>query len=286
MKTKNAYPSRNEGQGALLERTDPVVYCDGESATGPLSREQLDQYERDGFLLCEDVLGADEIAAFRTEAEALLERDKADAGSGEVHTLHDAASISQAFFLLSRNDQIVSIVKQILDDDVYVYQSKVNRRPGFSPAARIWRSDFETWHVEDGMPHMRAMACIIALTDSDVFNGALALAPGSHKRFVSCGEDGPDPQCLRALIDENGLAAPKAKAGSALLLDCNLLYGFTANMSPTANENVRFVYNSVSNRLVAPFSGEAPRGDHLANREAAPITPIEVVKSYATMPLE
>ncbi|MES8739290.1 phytanoyl-CoA dioxygenase family protein, partial [Cutibacterium acnes] len=73
-----------------------------------------------------------------------------------------------------------------------IHQSRINLKNGFNGKEFYWHSDFETWHVEDGMPNMRAVSCSITLTDNTVYNGSLMVIPGSHKYFVSCVGETPE----------------------------------------------------------------------------------------------
>src|SRR3546814_10756649 len=44
--------------------------------------------------------------------------------------------------------------------------SRLNYKPGFKGKEFYWHSDFETWHVEDGMPQMRALSMSILLAEN------------------------------------------------------------------------------------------------------------------------
>ncbi|HEX6201052.1 MAG TPA: phytanoyl-CoA dioxygenase family protein, partial [Thermoanaerobaculia bacterium] len=178
----------------------------------------------------------------------------------------------------------VAIARQILADDVYVHQSRVNLKPGLRGNEFYWHSDFETWHVEDGMPRMRAVSCSIALTPNYEFNGPLMLVPGSHQYFLSTvGETPeehykeslqkqeigvPDAEGLEKLIElGGGIEVPKGPAGSVTMFECNTMHGSASNITPFARTNLFVVYNSVDNRLVEPFSGQKPRPEYLGERE-------------------
>ena len=118
----------------------------------------------------------------------------------------------------------------------------IRDRPGFKGKEFYWHSDFETWHVEDGMPSMRALSCSVLLTENNDCNGPLMLVPGSHRQFISCvGETPndhykqslkkqeygvPDPVSLQLLVEQGGIRTMTAKAGSVVFFDCNtcLLY--------------------------------------------------------------
>ena len=92
---------------------------------------------------------------------------------------------------LTRDPRLVNVARQILGSEVYVHQSRANMKPGFKGKEFYWHSDFETWHVEDGMPAMRALSCSVLLTDNNANNGPLMLVPGSHRQFISASARRP-----------------------------------------------------------------------------------------------
>jgi ectoine hydroxylase len=179
----------------------------------------------------------------------------------------------------------VRLAEQILGGPVYIHQSRINFKPAFSGKEFFWHSDFETWHVEDGMPRMRALSISINLTDNNEFNGPLMLMPGSHHHYVAC--DGhtpeahykeslrrqhygtPDRALLRKLASDCGIVAPKGPRGSLVVFDSNVMHGSGSNISPYHRCNLFVVYNSMENTLVAPYSGLAPRPEYIASRTFA-----------------
>lgn len=286
---KDFYVSRKSRDAALIARCDPVVY-DGGRYADALSQDQLDSYEKNGFLILPDVFTADEIQAFRQEANSLEHNPKINEGV-EVIREPDSKTLRSIFRVhevgdlladLPRDPRLLDVARQILGSEVYMLQSRINMKRALDGKEFYWHSDFETWHVEDGMPLMRALSCSVLLTDNTPHNGPLMLIPGSHKQFVSCvGETPdenyktslrrqeigvPDPISLKILADQGGLHSATAKAGSVIFFDCNTMHGSAGNLSPWPRSNVFMVFNSVENRLVDPFHGKAPRPDFLADR--------------------
>lgn len=283
------YTSRASTTPSILDRQDPVIY-DPEK-NGPLSQAELDHYEEKGFLFFDALFDDKEIAFLLQEIEHLKTHNKkvpADYIIREpeehdirsffyVHTFHSA------FQALTQDSRLVARAEQILGSAVYLHQSRINLKPAFKGKEFYWHSDFETWHVEDGMPRMRALSCSIALTDNNAFNGSLMIIPGSHNHYISCvghtpeehhltslrkQEYGiPDKKILQELVETYGITAPKGKTGSVLFFDCNLMHGSNSNITPWPRTNAFIVYNSVHNTLVRPYSGMAPRPQYIANRE-------------------
>lgn len=291
MKTvaQDLYPSRAGSQPQRLPRLDPVVHS-APAAEAPIPREQVDFYERNGYLFLESFFHREELTAMRAELrklwdechgstrpEVILEPD-----SDEVRSIFAVHRDNALFGEVTRHPRLQAIVRYLLGSEVYVHQSRINFKPGFTGKEFYWHSDFETWHVEDGMPRMRALSCSIALEDNFSYNGPLMVVPGSHKTYISCPgetpEDNfksslrrqivgvPDDGSLTALVDEFGIDTPVGPAGSIVLFDCNIMHGSNSNISPKPRSNVFYVFNSVENRPVDPFSGQKPRPDYIAAR--------------------
>jgi len=296
---KDFYVSRTGRDAALIARGDPVVYDEGRYVAA-LGTAQLQTYERDGFLVLPGVFDAAEVQALREEAQ-MLEHDPAvregeevirEPGGTALRSIFRVHELGRRLAELPRDPRLLDVARQILGSEVYLHQSRVNMKPALDGKEFYWHSDFETWHVEDGMPAMRALSCSVLLTDNTAFNGPLMLIPGSHRQFVACvgetPEDNyrtslrrqevgvPDPVSLRLLAEQGGLEAVIAPAGSVVFFDCNTLHGSGGNLSPWPRSNVFMVYNSVENRLGPPFHGMPPRPEHIAaRRSAASLTPLQ-----------
>lgn len=288
------YPSRVGGRAALQDRLDPVVWGKG---SRPFTKRQLERFESQGYLFLPSLFNQTEVDWFLKELDCLKEAESLrehpaiirEPGSGIIRSVFNAHRLSQMYAALSRDKRLADRAAQLLGSQVYIHQSRVNLKPAYSGKEFYWHSDFETWHVEDGMPRMRAVSCSIALTDNTEFNGPLMVMPGSHKRFAACAGDTPDehykqslrrqeygvpePEMLDQFAQEGGLAAPKGKAGSVVFFDCNLMHGSNSNITPFSRSNVFLVFNSVENALGEPFGGVKPRPEFVASRDFTPVKP-------------
>jgi ectoine hydroxylase len=267
-----------------------VVYAAG-GADAPLSESLVADYDRKGYLVLENFLSEQMVGCLQNELSrlrCLSEYEKGpewicERGSGELRSLFRVHQISDVFRQLANDRRLVDIARYLLADDVYVYQSRLNYKPGLHGREFYWHSDFETWHVEDGMPRMRALSCSLFLTDNDAKNGALMLMPGSHKEYLSCvGETPkdhylqslkqqtfgiPDDDSLKHLANKYGIACAEAKAGSVLFFDCNTLHGSNSNITPDPRSNLFFVYNHIDNKVTDPFCAQPPRPEFIATRK-------------------
>jgi ectoine hydroxylase len=202
----------------------------------------------------------------------------------EIHRHHDA------FARLVGHPVLSGIARQLLGSDVYMHQSRLNLKRAFSGRGFPWHSDFETWHVEDGMPAPRAVSCSLALTENGAHNGPLMVIGGSHRWYVSCPgrtpeshhleslrrqEYGvPDEASLSWLADQGPIHTFTGGPGTAVFFECNAMHGSADNITPQPRTNAFFVYNSIENQLVDPFGTDRPRPEHLANRtHLEPVNP-------------
>ncbi len=283
------YPSRVFDSPRTLERKDPVVY--GRAESGPLDDAQLASYESRGYLRIDAILGADEIDSYLQELERLRASDLVkhapeavvEPQSRELRSVFAVHKLNRALAALCTHPKVVAIARQLLGDDVYIHQSRINYKPGFRGREFYWHSDFETWHVEDGIPRMRMVSCSISLTPNTPTNGPLMIIPGSHREYVSCvgatpeenyrkslkrQEIGvPDDDTLAHLVERHGIDTMLGAAGSATFFECNVMHGSNSNITPQPRSNVFVVFNSVSNTPTDPFCGLAPRPPFIAERK-------------------
>ena len=290
------YSSRRGTRAEIRDRLDPVVYS-APHRDAALSPEERSFYEDNGYLFFPNFFSSNEVARLQKAMKNLREdpalRDEeftiTERGSGDIRSIFKVHELSDTYYHLCRDPRLADIAEYLLDDQVYIHQSRVNYKPGFRGREFYWHSDFETWHVEDGMPRMQALSMSVILSDNFEYNGPLMLIPGSHKYYVSCAgktpenhykqslqrqEFGiPNDEQLTELVRRGGISMPKGPSGSLLLFDCNMMHGSNSNITPFPRSNAFFVFNSIKNRVVEPFSGMKPRPEFLGARKN--IVPIE-----------
>ncbi|MFF7675852.1 ectoine hydroxylase [Actinacidiphila glaucinigra] len=291
--TTDLYPTRGTAE-VLTPRQDPVVWG-GPDTSGPLQPSELGDFDRDGFLPVDALIGPEDVARYHAELERLCadpavradERSIVEAKSQDIRSVFEVHKISPVFAELVRDPRVVGRARQILGSDVYVHQSRINVKPGFGASGFYWHSDFETWHAEDGLPRMRAVSVSIALTENHDTNGGLMIMPGSHRTFLGCAgatpEDNykkslqmqdagtPSNAALTELAGRHGIRLFTGQPGSAVWFDCNCMHGSGDNITPYPRSNVFIVFNSVENRAVEPFAAPVRRPEFIGARDFTPV---------------
>ena len=286
------YRSRTGEATEARPRQDPVLHgITGASPGGTVSAEQVQGYQRDGYLYLPGFFSGQVLQSMVAERDRMLtdtslhQREEviSEPSSQAVRSIFAVHRLSSVFGRVAADSRLLDVACHLLGSQVYIHQSRINDKPGFQGKEFYWHSDFETWHTEDGMPRMRALSCSIALTENNEHNGPLMVIPGSHQTYIACAGETPennfksslrrqevgvpDHASLTQLAQEGGLVAPKGPAGSVLFFDCNLMHGSSSNISPYPRSNLFMVYNSVENALQAPFCGREPRPEYIATRQ-------------------
>src|SRR5258707_7132287 len=153
-----------------------------------LSPQEIQHFERDGYLFFPSRFGPDEIKVLVEEVPRLYAmrspENVREKGSDAVRTNFAAHMYSKPFAKLARHPRMIDPAMQIFDEGVYIHQFKINGKMAFDGDVWQWHQDYGTWMNDDLMPAERAMNVAIFLDDVNDYNGPLMFIPGSHRRGV------------------------------------------------------------------------------------------------------
>lgn len=257
-----------------------------------LTQEQLDQFDRDGYLFFPSHFSAEEMKTLTDEVPNLYAQDRAEnireKGKTAVRTNFAAHMYSEPFARLARHPRMVKPVEQLFDEKLYMHQFKVNGKMAFDGDIWQWHQDYGTWLNDDQMPEARAMNVAIFLDEVNEFNGPLMFIPGSHKMgALEAGHDTSTTSYplwtisndnIRTLVDKGGIVAPKGPAGSMMLFHGCLVHASAPNLSPWNRVTVYLSLCAVSNHI-----RRFKRPGYIAHRDFTPIECLPddcLVKSY------
>lgn len=257
-----------------------------------LGKDQLAEFEENGFLVVPDVLGMEEVAVLGAEAEVLYGTDSPrrtfEADGRTVRAVHGCHQIPGAYADLVTDARLLMPARQIVGGDVYVHQSKINAKRAFSGDVWPWHQDFTFWNREDGMAEPRVVNVALLLDAATEHNGPLLLIPGSHlvngtetvrpekkpeleswqAHLAADLEYTVSRETLARLSSTAEIVSALGGAGALLFFDSRIVHGSGSNMSPADRRMAIFTYNSVDN---APGAVAAPRPDFLAARDHSPL---------------
>jgi ectoine hydroxylase len=261
-----------------------------------IKTEDLVNFKKNGFLVQHELMSAAEIAnlVHCVDAFALTEQPGhlLEQQTNVYRAFHGCHLYSDEFRTLIRRADLLEPARQILGDDVYIHQLKVNLKQAFSGEMWPWHQDYIYWRNEDHVPTNRIISVMIFLDEVTEFNGPLFFIPGSHKagciepriaKDAPAGWEGNvssslnyqvDNQLVSNLVAAGGLFSAQGKKGTAVWFDGNLVHASPANMSPMQRRIVILTYNAVSN---APKDrGLAQRPEFLNGRDREPLKELEL----------
>jgi ectoine hydroxylase len=246
-----------------------------------LTPEQLQQFDREGYLLFPALFSSAEMKTLTDEVPRLYAQQRPEnvreKGSDAVRTNFAAHMYSNPFARLARHPRMVLPVRQLLGgEDVYMHQFKINGKMAFDGDVWQWHQDYGTWKNDDLMPEPRAMNIAIFLDDVNEFNGPLMFIPGSHQLGVlDAGHDTSttsyplwtiNNDTIRKLVERGGIVAPKGPAGSLLVFHSCLVHASGSNLSPWNRVSVYLSLCAVSNHI-----RRFKRPEYIAHRDFTPI---------------
>src|SRR4249920_2724704 len=233
-----------------------------------LTQQQIDDFNREGWLFLPELFSAEEVELLAREAEGIYDTERPEVWrekSGAPRTAFAAHLYNEAFGLLGAHPRMIDPVEQIFGEKVYMHQYKINAKSAFTGDVWQWHQDYGTWKRDDGMPEPRAMNIAIFLDEVMPINGPLMLVPRSqHAGDLKASHDLEttsyplwtlDEATVTRLVKEGGIVAPTGKAG---------------NITPYPRKIVYLTLNAVSNYIRTP-----KRPEYIAHRDFTPIQTVD-----------
>ena len=251
-----------------------------------LTDTQVAAYEQEGYLFVENVFSPGEMAVLEAAMPEITDPSRPEVSldevSGTVRLCHGPHLFNEAFRRLSVHPRLVLPARRLLGTDVYLYQSRLSMKAGLGAVQASgwpWHQDYSTWAVADGMREPRALAVFVFLDEVTACNGPLMVIPRSHhagliSRPLGRFDDREysqaiiEPQTLRDLARQGGVAAPLGAAGSVMFMHCNMVHASTENISPLRRALYSVVFNVVDNAT------ENRRPEHYSARDTAAVRPL------------
>jgi phytanoyl-CoA hydroxylase len=238
-----------------------------------LSSKQLEFYEEQGYLLVENLMPVEEVAALgkrlreythgEREHPGLVFQHEPRVARGELKVEHPGDGIRKVDYLVQNDDQfeklgknpnIVGIVRQILGPDLKMFRNTLLLKPPEVGSAKGWHQDSPYWPIEP----MALCSCWFPLDDATPENGCMVVLPGWHKK-------GPLPHIHVTddfVIQENCLDMDKAimcpmKAGSGLFFHSLLPHYTAPNCSGRWRRAIALSYMSARSHYTGEGEGPA-----------------------------
>ena len=241
----------------------------------PLTQQQIDQFERDGFLPCENMLTPLEVSALHLRLEDIgnqvvdfppqYVQIEPRVLSGELPedpvrfnnvrkiwrlTQHDAL-----FKEYARHPAILDVVTSLLGPDLKIYVDQTLCKPPKVGSAKAPHQDSAYWTNIDP-PNL--VICWMALDDASEDNGCMRFIPGSHRLGVIEHKRLEDFRVEDHRVDYEREVVVPLKAGGCSFHHSLALHRTDANRSDDRRIGLTVAYMSAE----AKYIGEAPQPEY------------------------
>ncbi len=255
---------------------------------GLLSEAQKEQFWRDGVLVVENAMTAEELAPLKSEFAGWVEEsrnhaeDYGDTLDGrprfDLQPGHSAESpalrrvqspeeVSEVYVDAMRNARTVDYCAELLGPNVRFHHGKVNSKLPGSATQVKWHQDFPF----QPMTNDDMITCLLFIDDVTLENGPLEVLPGTHKGPIhSHWHNG----VFTGTVDDEIVEAQSDKiqkcigsAGTVCLMHASLLHGSAANLSGKPRTLYITTYCAEDaielsqNHLPSKFTHEVVRGE-------------------------
>jgi ectoine hydroxylase len=244
-----------------------------------LTPQQLEQFDREGYLFFPGLFTQPEITPLLDEVPRLYAQQRPEnvlEKSGVVRTNFAAHMYSKPFATLARHPRMLEPAMQLYGEQLYMHQFKINGKMAFDGDVWQWHQDYGTWVNDDLMPEPRAMNVAIFLDEVNEFNGPLMFIPGSHKLGVLEAQHDLtttsyplwtiNHDTIAKLVARGGIVAPKGPPGSMIMFHSCLVHASTSNLSPWNRVAVYLSLCAVSNHI-----RRFKRPEYIAHRDFTPL---------------
>lgn len=195
-----------------------------------LNAEQLQKYERDGFVPCVDVMPGTEALALRQQLEAF---ESTQGGSLKPAQRSRAFLLFQWLDALIRDPRVLDPIEQLVGPDILCWSTIFWIKDPGSRSFVDWHQDNTYW----GLSSRDVITAWFAISDASEEAGCMAVLPGSHLGETLEHEDTyhEDNMLTRGQrirnLDKSRAVAMPLKAGQMSLHNYCLAHGSGPNLS-------------------------------------------------------
>ena len=217
---------------------------------------QVEQFQRDGFLMVEGLLDPEETSMVLSVARN--DRERLNAAIGLTDTSGRLSKLAMwnhpednVFGMVARSPRVVETMEKLLGDEVYHYHSKIMLKEPQVGGAWEWHQDYGYWYL-NGCLFPDMASCLIALDPATRANGCLQVLRGSHLmgrvEHGRYGEQvGADPERVEAAQKRFELVHCEMAPGTAVFFHGNTLHASAANTSDAPRWSLICCYNTKHN---------------------------------------
>lgn len=225
-------------------------------AAGPLSKNVLREYERDGFVVAKRMFDPHEIELLRRAAKEDRELDQHSFGKGDGEGGVVRLSLwnhpgDTIYGMFARCETVVNTAEMLLEGEVYHYHSKMIMKDAKVGGAWAWHQDYGYWY-QNGVLFPLLTSAFIAVDPATRENGCMQVLKGSHllgrvDHVLTGDQAGADMERVKEAEKRLELVYVEMDPGDVLFFHANLLHRSDQNRSDNPRWAMICCYNAARN---------------------------------------
>jgi ectoine hydroxylase len=225
-------------------------------AAGPIGKEVLEQYERDGYVVAKQMFSRQEIDLLRRAAKEDRQLDQHSFGKGDGEGGVVRLSLwnhpgDTIYGMFARCESIVNSAETLLEGEVYHYHSKMIMKDAKVGGAWAWHQDYGYWY-QNGVLFPLLTSAFIAVDAATRENGCMQVLKGSHhlgriEHVLTGDQAGADLERVKEVEKRLELVHVEMEPGDVLFFHANLLHRSDQNRSENPRWAMICCYNAARN---------------------------------------
>lgn len=229
-----------------------------------LTKEQHDTFRQKGFLLLRNFFPKEKAIAagnwLKNQDQEKLAKTWTDQEPGVKLAVYQNIHQNQTPIAeLASDKKLLQAAGELIDDEVYIWSSKVNVKAAWCGTVEYYHQDYAYWKGR-GYDEVKMLTCMTCLDPHSPQNGGLHVIPESHQYgyiehtdFININGLSKSmiaPEKLSELTKKHGLEAIVAEPGDVLFFHAGLIHGSSHNISPQSRMIILSQLNTVHNKPI------------------------------------
>ncbi len=222
-----------------------------------LRQEDVERFERDGFVLVPNLFSNREVAAMIADIDGgervtkvAVGRTDAAGRKAKIAIWHELGN--DIWAAASTCPRIVNTVRLLLGEEVAFFHGKVMLKEARSGGAWEWHQDYGYWYLYEQFLYPHLLSAFVALDAATRENGCLQVLRGSHKlgrlEHGKIGDQtGVDRERMAKIEPLFDRVHVEMTPGSVLFFHCNLLHSSAPNNSDNHRRSFIMCYSALAN---------------------------------------
>ena len=222
-----------------------------------LTREEIDRYHHEGYLVFPGLIGGDKLAYFKQVLRRLVARAGSMTTSrdgfnlqpdaeglpipGRLSKIQGVCVVEPRLLDLARTGEIVDRVAALIGPRLHMFGSKFFPMLAHGGTSTGWHQDNHYF----GTNSDQIVSCGIYLEETDRGNGCLQLVPGSHRTGDLLEHNAGQATYAHGAwtqVDESTAIHLECPGGTVVLFSANTLHGAATNSSNRSRYSTAWHY--------------------------------------------